>query len=603
MLAAGAVGLTAAVNGGYFPTEWGWPTLAFLLVTVLAVLMRDRLNVGPLELAAVGALSCFALWTVVSISWAGTATEPVLSLERVLVYVAFLAALFLVTPRRSAPLILAGVLVAVTAVCAYALATRLLPGRFETFPPPDGLQLDAPIGYWNALAILTVVGALVAWGLAANATARPARALAFAAVPALLTTLYFTFSRGSWVALALGVAVSVAAGRRRLHFLVVLAASAPTAAAALLVAAHSPALRSAGASEHAASAAGHRLAVVVVLCVAVAGAAGWAAPAFERRVHVGARFQRAVSAFLIGVVLLACAGVVVRAGGPVKLVSRATASFRAPLPQNGGDLNRRFISLSSNGRSEYWRVAWREVVAHPWLGGGAGSYERYWHRDRRTAYEARNAHNLYLETLAELGPLGLALLLVALGLPFAAFLRVRGEPAAVAGIAAYTAALAHAAIDWDWQFPAVTLAALACGGAVLITARPDRAARATSGRLRGVALGLLLPLVVFAIVTQVGNSALAGSVAALDRQDAASAARLAGRAQDWAPWSAQPWQRLGEAQLAAGDRAAARRSLRHAISLDPTDWTLWNDVAQADSGAARRDALVHAAELNPLGPG
>ncbi len=37
-----AVGLTAAVNGGYFPTEWGWPALAFLLVTVLVVLIREH---------------------------------------------------------------------------------------------------------------------------------------------------------------------------------------------------------------------------------------------------------------------------------------------------------------------------------------------------------------------------------------------------------------------------------------------------------------------------------------------------------------------------------------------------------------------------------
>jgi O-antigen ligase len=570
-------------------------------VSILAILIRDQLDVGMLEVAAVVALSCFALWTVLTIAWAGNATEPVLSLERVLVYVAFLPAMFLVSPRKAASLVLAGVLVAVSAVCAYALATRLLPGTLQSFPSPDGLQLEAPIGYWNGLGILAATGALVAWGLAANATVRSARALASAAVPALLTTLYFTFSRGSWVALALGLGVAIAAERRPLHFLVLLAASAPTAGVALLVATHSPALSRAGASAHAASAAGHRLAVVLFLCVAAAGALGWAAPIFERRIHIGPRVRRAVGAFLVGVVVLACAGVVARAGGPVKLVSRATASFRAPLPANGGDLSRRLVSLSSNGRSEYWRVAWREVVAHPWLGGGAGSYERYWHRGRRTAYEARNAHNLYLETLAELGPVGLGLLLVALGLPFAALPRVRGQPAAVAGGAAYAAVLAHAAIDWDWQLPTVTLAALACGGSVLISARPNRAGSAVSGRARVVALGVLLPLVAFAIVTQVGNSALAGSVAALDRQGPASAARLAVRARDWAPWSSQPWQRLGEAQLASGNAAGARRSFRHAISINPTDWSLWSDKADAESGASRREALARAARLNPLG--
>jgi peptidoglycan/LPS O-acetylase OafA/YrhL len=113
---------------------------------------------------------------------------------------------------------------------------------------------------------------------------------------------------------------------------------------------------------------------------------------------------------------------------------------------------------------------------------------------------------------------------------------VRGEPYAVVGIAAYTAVLAHAAIDWDWQLPTVTLAALACGGAVLATARPEREARVLTARLRLATLGLLLPLVAFAILTQVGNSSLAASGSALDRQDAAAAARLATRAHDWAPW-------------------------------------------------------------------
>ena len=593
--------MAAFVNGGYFPTEWGWLALAFLLVIVLVILVDDRIAVGRLELSDVAALACFALWTLLSIAWAGNATEPMLSLERMLVYVAFLPALLLVTPRRAATSVLTGVLAAAAVVCAYALATRLLPGRLQTFPPPDGVQLDAPIGYWNGLGILAASSALLAWGLAANTASRVARALTASAVPLLLVTLYFTFSRGSWVALVLGLGVAVAVEVRRLHFLAVIAASAPTAGIALVAATHSPSLRDAAASEHAVSTAGHRLAVVILLCVVAAGAIGWAAPVYERRIHVDVRARRAIGTVLVGIALLALVGVVAKAGGPVKLVSRATASFRAPLPQNGGDLNRRLVSLSSNGRSEYWRVAWREVVAHPLLGGGAGSYERYWHRDRRTAYEARNAHNLYVETLAELGPIGLVLLLVALGLPFVAALRVRGDPAAVAGLAAYAAVLAHDAIDWDWQLPTVTLTALASGAAVLVAARPVQAVRPISGRARGLVLCFVLPLVAFAIVMQVGNSALAGSATALDRQDTVSAVRLATRARDWAPWSAQPWQRLGEAQLAAGDAAAARRSFRHAIRLDRTDWSLWSDLAEAESGAARQAARVRTAALNPLG--
>src|SRR5437763_12875017 len=153
-----AVALTAAVNGGYFPTEWGWPALVFVLVAVLAVLVRERFALGRLELLAVGALAAFALWTLLSVLWSSSATEPLLSFERVLVYVTFLPAVFLTTPRRSAPLLAAGVLVAATAVCVYALTTRILPGHLESFPPPDGYQLSEPIGYWNGIGILAAMG-------------------------------------------------------------------------------------------------------------------------------------------------------------------------------------------------------------------------------------------------------------------------------------------------------------------------------------------------------------------------------------------------------------------------------------------------------------
>jgi len=597
-----AVGLTAAINGGYFPTEWGWPMLAFLLVTVFAVLVRERIALGRLELAALGAFAAFGSWTLLSLLWAPSATEPVLSLERLLVYVTFLPAVFLLASRRTASMLPAGVLAAAFAVCAYALATRLFPGRLEAFPPPDGYQLATPIGYWNGLAILAVMGALVALGFAADAVAPQARALAAGTLPVLLTTLYLTFSRGSWAALALGLAVAFAVERHRLRLVGIVAACTPAAAAAVLLARHAHALTRAGASLGAASSAGHRLAAALAVCTAASFAVGWTLTWADRRLRLSAGARRGLVAGLVGACVLAAGGVVVRAGGPVALADRVTHSFRAPLPATGGDLNRRLVSLSSNGRTEYWRVAWREVADRPVLGGGAGSYERFWHRDRRTAYDARNAHSLYLETLAELGPAGLAFLVAALAIPFAALMRVRGELATAGAAAAYAAFLAHAALDWDWQIPAVTLAALSCGAALLVCARGDNPGTRLSGRALTAALAALLPLAALAIVVQVGNSALARSISAANRQQPAQAERLARTAHDWAPWSSQPWQSLGEAQLAAGDLGDARGSLRHAIRLDRTDWSAWYDLAEASRGNGRERALAEAARLNPLSP-
>jgi hypothetical protein len=76
---------------------------------------------------------------------------------------------------------------------------------------------------------------------------------------------------------------------------------------------------------------------------------------------------------------------------------------------------------------------------------------------------------LYLETAAELGLVGLVLLLAALGAPLVAAARQphAGAPAA----AAYSTFLLHAGLDWDWEMPVTTFAGLACGAALLIAAR------------------------------------------------------------------------------------------------------------------------------------
>lgn len=130
--------------------------------------------------------------------------------------------------------------------------------------------------------------------------------------------------------------------------------------------------------------------------------------------------------------------------------------------------------LVGENRPHYWHVAWREVEENPALGSGAGTFDRYWLRYRPVSSFARDAHSLYLETLAELGPLGLALLLGALGAPLVVLRRGR-DPLLAPAAAGYVAYLVHAAVDWDWELPAVTLAGLLCGSSLLVAARADDA--------------------------------------------------------------------------------------------------------------------------------
>jgi cytochrome c-type biogenesis protein CcmH/NrfG len=169
--------------------------------------------------------------------------------------------------------------------------------------------------------------------------------------------------------------------------------------------------------------------------------------------------------------------------------------------------------------------------------------------------------------------------------------------AAAAG--AYVAFLLHAAIDWDWEMPAVTVAALACGVALLLAAR---GAEAPSLDRKSRALGLVLAvlLCVVALAGFVGNRAAASASDALDAEHLTTAATDAKRARRWEPWSPEPWRLLGEAQLQAGQVEQARTSFLHGIRKDRGDWELWLDLALVSRGTERQDALSRVATLNPL---
>jgi tetratricopeptide (TPR) repeat protein len=241
------------------------------------------------------------------------------------------------------------------------------------------------------------------------------------------------------------------------------------------------------------------------------------------------------------------------------------------------------------------------VRDEPLLGTGAGSFEAHWFRERSVPFHARDAHNLYLETLAELGPVGLALLLATLALPLLALPGARRFVHAPAAVAAYAAFLVHAGVDWDWELPAVTVSVIFCAAVLLAVERPEEGPLLT-GRRRGYALAILAPLAVVALVAHVGNRAASASIAATEAGNPERGLVEAERAAAWAPWSEEAWQLRGEAELELGDAPAARKSLSHALDRNPESWSAWLDLAAASRGLERQQALDQAADLNPLSP-
>jgi O-antigen ligase len=442
------------------------------------------------------------------------------------------------------------------------------------------------------------MGALLALGFAARGQRFVGRALAGATLPLLFSTIYFTFSRGSWVAAAIGFTLAVAADPRRLQLLLAALVLAPTSALAVLLSSHQHALTRTDAPLSAASHDGHRLAVYLLVLAAASALVALGLALAERRVVPPRPARLAFSGALVVVVVASFLAVFVRYGGPVTLVRKGYDSFTTTSGETPVNLNKRLFTFSGSYRSELWHVAWDDYRDHPLLGSGPGTYEQYWNQHRPIQHKVRDAHNIYLEVLAELGPVGLLLLLLALGAPLVAGALARSRRLAPFALAGYAAFLVHASVDWDWEMAAVTIAALACAAALLALADRRDAPPLLSPRVRAAGVVLGLVLAVGAFVGVIGSSALAASDRALTKgryDEAASQARKAAR---WWRWSPEPWRRLGDVQSARGDESQARESYRKAISKDASDWTLWYDLSTVSSGDESRNALAEALRLN-----
>ena len=601
--AAIAVGALGAANGGYFPPAWGWTALlALWLVIAWLLLGRAAFNGGRPAAVFVGGLTAFAAWTWLSLLWTDNTTQTVLEGFRMLAYAGIAAAFVFVVRRAAVAALLRGVLAAIVIVGGYGLATRLFPDRLGSFDPVSTYRLSEPLGYWNGLGVFAAMGVLLALGLAARERNLVARALAGASSVVLVTTLYFTFSRGAWIALAVGVAAAVALDVRRLQLIVSLLVVGIPGLLAALVASRSDALTTEDSPLSAAVDEGREVAIIVAILALVAAAAVLAQVAAERRFHPSRPVRLAFGGAVAAVTAVVLIAAVVRLGGPIDAADRAYDSFTAEPTQQSEDLRERLFVFNANYRIDLWEASWEQFQANPILGGGAGTYEQYWNQHRDLDHKVRDGHSLYLETLGELGLVGFAILLIVLAVPLAAAVGARRHPLAAAAFGAYVAYLVHAGVDWDWELAALTVVALACAAALIVLRSVPGSDLVPGVRFRIAAGAAAAVMAGAAFVGLVGSSALSASdhAAVATPPDWDEAADEARKAEDWAPWSSEPWQRLGDAQAGQGDLAAAQESYRSAIDKEPGDWLLWLRLAEASSGAERQAALRQAARLNPL---
>jgi hypothetical protein len=597
LVGTGAALLVAALglsHGGYFATAWGPLTIAFLAVSVAALAVRPRPALGLRELALPVLVAIYAALALTSALW-GTPTEAVPEAQRALAYTAGALAFALVVRRARVAALLVGLWAGICVVCLDALAGRLFPERFAEFDAISVYRLSEPVGYWNALGVLAGFGLLLSISLAARAESLVVRLVAAASTVPLALTLYFTFSRGAWLALLAGLVVTLVLDPRRLQLVVTVLAVAPWPALAVWIASRSDPLTEPGHTLAQASADGHTLAAVAVgLALFAAGAAALVA-GVAPRVSVSGRALTAGNVALAGGLVAALALAVIALGGPRQIAD----SFAAPPTEViGSNLNDRLFDLSGNGRVEGWRVALDVAEEHPFLGSGGGSYGRYWLAQRPFEGAIRDAHSLYVETLAEYGALGLAVVVALFLVPLAVAVRLRHRPLvpAAAGVVALYAV--HSGFDWDWEFPVLTLVALAAATAVLGSA-DARPSGGTFERRRVVLLAAAVALVPVAAFLGLGARAAAASADAASARDYGRAVAEARSAERLAPWSVEPLLLLGRAEVGSGDRRAAAETFRRATRHAPESWRAWYELAAVTRGAERANALARARALNP----
>jgi O-antigen ligase len=307
------------------------------------------------------------------------------------------------------------------------------------------------------------------------------RAAASAAAVPLATGVYLSFSRGALAALAVGAVALVALapdGRAQAR---ALAATLLPGAAAAALAGGLPAVRAMEGGLSTRRVEG----LVMVLALGVLAAASALLTLRAARSGVpGGRLpsRRTAALALVGAVLL---GAVLAAAA---LESRPDSSGPA-----FGATGARLGSIESN-RYSYWRVALGTFADHPVQGIGSGGFVVDWLQERDVLDPTREAHSMYLGTLAELGLVGLAALLAFLAGVAAAGRRLwRSNPGLAAGPAAAFAVWAvHAGIDWDWEMPAVSLVALALAAALIAwRERPAVSPAAQEGSARASVPGQL----------------------------------------------------------------------------------------------------------------
>jgi len=529
-----------------------------------------------LDVAGAGFFACLValtLWCGLTIVWS---TEPDSSwrfTNRMLVYLAFalvgaFAAAQLARPGRS---LLDGLALLLALLFGWAFLAKAVPGLYSDYGRVA--RLRAPIGYWNALALLGVVGVSVGVGVAVERGRRAwTRAGGTLLVYAATLAVLLAYSRANVALLVLLAFAWLALERRRPEILATLALGALPAIGVFGVCLALPGITNDGESRAVRAHDGWIFALVVVAVgAAVAAAASLLVRLEERRPlapGVRERVDRAIRILLVAAVVAVVVLVAVFAG-------RVWHDFRAANEVSQGQ--GRFKTLASGNRWGWWQQAWHVFTRHPGGGTGAGTFDLTNRLHKTNPFDvAVEPHNVPLQFLSETGVPGLLLFLAVVGFASLAVVRARrrgGEVAVTAvGLALAVWAL-HLVVDIDWSYAAVTAPLLLAAGALTVAGGERRRAPSPARLLPAAAAVVVAAAAVYSLTLPwLAQRQLDAYANALTRGDVVAAFAHAKRAHGYDPLSVDA---LTSMAVVAPTDAQAFDLYRRALKLEPLNPDTW----------------------------
>jgi tetratricopeptide (TPR) repeat protein len=601
-------------------------TLAAGVVVAASVLLAPA-GARAYGLWPLGLLLAFAALAAISIVWSVQPDASWQESGRLLAYSGVFGAgvaLVRVVPERW-PAILGGLTLAAVAVCAYALLSKIFP----SIAPLDFVaRLNEPYGYWNAVGLAAAMGVICCMWLGARRDGHALlRALSYPAIGLMLLTLVLAYSRGALAALAVGLLVwfCVVPLRLRGATLLIVGAIGAMAVAAWDFSNH--ALSSEGVPLAERAAAGHQLGALVAAMLVVLTLAGIAIGFQSARRAPSLVIRHRAGAALLAAIALA---VVVFAGalahsqrGFTGSISHTFDTLTNPNAKQPPNTASRLTAVASV-RARYWKEAFQVFDAHPLLGAGAGGYATAHLRYESETFEVQHAHGFIVQTLADLGVVGLILVLALL----LAWMAAAGRPThpfnrrwtswrawlqlgarARAGwrglsereLRRYTPERigmlsmlclvvvfgAHSLIDWTWYVPGNACVALLCAG--WLAGRGELVAAPGSPAAWRWPQAWPQP--------SRTRAAVAG---------AAVVAALLAMWSQWQPQRSEEAAQQADGQLKAHHEAAALAAADSAVSRDPLSiWALFT-LANVHNGAGQprlaQATLEKAVRIQPSNP-